>query len=69
MSTEQLETVNIVPDWKTVVRILSAVLQNPDADFKAKLEAEQELLRLAEVVDSLNEAARERKEVSERLKG
>ena len=42
------------PTWKTAVTIYCAVLQNPNADKSAIQIAEQELLRLAVIVDNLN---------------
>ena len=47
------KTIN--PTWKTAVTIYCAVLQNPNADKSAIRIAEQELLRLAVIVDNLNQ--------------
>lgn len=43
------------PNWKTAVRIYCAVLQNPDADPNAKINAEADLMKLADAMDKIRE--------------
>ena len=48
--------VDLTPTWATAVRVYCAVLRNPHATAEAAAAAEQDLLRLADIVDSAAEA-------------
>jgi len=46
-----METIDLTPTWKSAVKIYIAVLQNENASYEGKQVAEEELLRLAQIVD------------------
>jgi hypothetical protein len=48
-----MQTVDLTPTWEAAVRIYIAVLRNPEASFEGVKAAEEELLRLANIVDSI----------------
>lgn len=54
-----MKTIDITPTWSTLVPIMVEVLKNPRANNTAKAEVTQELLRLANIVDNLNERAKQ----------
>ena len=56
-----MKTIDITPTWEAAVQIFMAVLANPDASYEARRDAQDELLRLGRIVDSIIE---ERKAVS-----
>lgn len=56
-----MKTIDITPTWEAAVQIYLMVLANPDASFEARRGAQDELLRLGRIVDSIIE---ERKAVS-----
>lgn len=43
------------PSWEFAVQIYLAVLENPDANFHQVVEAKEEILRLARMVDKLKQ--------------
>ena len=47
------KTITMKPTWQFAVRIYIEVLKNPDATESAKYCAEDELMRLAKMVDEL----------------
>jgi hypothetical protein len=47
-----MKTIDITPTWEAAVRIYMAVLRNPEASFEGVRAAEDEILRLARMVDS-----------------
>ena len=49
------ETINITPKWKHLIHIMIEVLQNPRATTDSKKEIRAELVRMAEIVDQMNE--------------
>lgn len=51
-------TVDCTPTWEFATRIYIAVLRNPDASFDALRAAEEELIRLARIVDHHAAAAK-----------
>ena len=48
-----MNTVSLCPTWETAVRIYVMCLKNPKAGFEAHKSAEDDLIRLARVVDEL----------------
>ena len=50
-----METIDITPKWKCMVKVMLAVLENPKATKEAKEEMRQEIVRMAEIVDEMNE--------------
>lgn len=46
-------TIDITPTWESAVMIYMSVLSNADASFEARRGAEEELLRLARMVDAI----------------
>ena len=57
-----METIDITPSWEACVKIYIAVLENENASFTGKREAREELLRLAKIVDSQNNQAKQKEE-------
>lgn len=55
-------TIDITPSWETAALIYCQVLQNPDAPASAKEDAQADLIRLGQWVDTL-QAQRIRAEV------
>ena len=53
------DTIDITPKWSALVPIMIEVLKNPKANNTAKAEVTQELLRLANIADNLNERAKQ----------
>lgn len=49
-------TINLTPTWEFVVQVCLAVLENPDASVSGKTEARVEIMRLARMVDKMNQA-------------
>ena len=47
------ETIDTTPTWEFAVQVYIAVLQNPDASTESLRGAQDELLRLARIVDNL----------------
>tara|TARA_R110000764_G_scaffold238770_2_gene336460 strand:+ start:918 stop:1085 length:168 start_codon:yes stop_codon:yes gene_type:complete len=54
MTTEPM-TIDLTPSWEFAVQIYLAVLENPDANFHQVVEAKEEILRLARMVDKLKQ--------------
>ena len=48
------ETIDITPSWAYVVSIYLLVLDNPDASASGRLNAKEEIMRLARMVDKIN---------------
>lgn len=48
------ESIDITPDWATLVPLFVNVLQNPKASQDSKDAIEAELMRLAEFADKTN---------------
>ena len=46
-------TTDLTPSWEFAVEVYLAVLDNPDANFHRVVEAKEEILRLARIVDNL----------------
>lgn len=57
-----MKTIDITPSWETAALIYCQVLQNPDAPASAKEDAQADLIRLGQWVDTL-QAQRIRSEV------
>ncbi len=55
MTTEPM-TIDLTPSWEFAVQIYLAVLENPDANFHQVVEAKEEILRLARMVDKLKQS-------------
>ncbi len=49
-----MKTIDVTPKWTAVVRILTEVLKNPNANHADKSNATSELLRLAKYADQQN---------------
>ena len=47
------KTIDTTPTWEFAVQVYCAVLQNPDASTESLRGAQDELLRLARIVDNL----------------
>ena len=50
-----METIDITPKWKQVARVMLLVLDNPKATKESKEEVKQEFIRMAGLVDEMNE--------------
>jgi len=50
-----MKTIDITPTWASIIPPLVEVLKNPKAPAQAKKEVTAELVRLAKIVDDLNE--------------
>jgi hypothetical protein len=50
-----METIDITPKWKQVARVMLLVLDNPEATKESKEEVKQEFIRMAGLVDEMNE--------------
>lgn len=48
-----MNTIDITPSWATAAMIYCQVLQNPDAPASAKEDAQADLIRLGQWVDTL----------------
>ena len=46
-----MQYIDLTPSWSGVFRIYLAVLANPDATADARITAEQELQRMADLAD------------------
>ena len=53
---DEVRTIDMTPTWQSAVQIYCAVLEDGSEDGKRG--ARQELLRIARIVDRLNEAAK-----------
>ena len=56
-----MKTIDVTPKWTAVVRILTEVLKNPNANHADKCNATSELLRLAKYADQQNALNRKKK--------
>ena len=50
-----MKTIDITPTWASLILPLVEVLKDPKAPAQAKKEVTAELIRLAKIVDDLNE--------------
>mgnify|MGYP003665859927 CR=1 FL=1 len=50
-----MKTIDITPTWASIIPPLVEVLKNPKAPAQTKKEVTAELIRLAKIVDDLNE--------------
>ena len=50
-----MKTIDITPTWASIIPPLVEVLKNPKAPAQVKREVTDELIRLAKIVDDLNE--------------
>ena len=50
-----METIDITPKWKQVAQVMLLVLDNPEATKESKEEVRQEFIRIAGLVDEMNE--------------
>ena len=51
------QAVNLTPTWEAAVKIYMAVLENEQATFEGKKAAREELVLLAQIVDSMKEGS------------
>jgi len=56
MKTNKLK---LDPSWEFAVRIYLSVLENPDASASGRREAREEIMRLARMMDKMNQATTE----------
>jgi len=56
------KVIDLTPTWETAARIYCQVLQNPDAGAVAKEDAQADLIRLGQWVDTLQKARKENAE-------
>ena len=49
------ETIDITPSWEYAASIYLLVLDNPDASASGRQTAKEEIMRLARMVDKINE--------------
>jgi len=56
------KVIDLTPTWETAARIYCQVLQNPDAGAVAKEDAQADLIRLGQWVDTLQKARKENTE-------
>jgi hypothetical protein len=54
-----METIDITPKWEHLIHVMIEVLQNPKASVDSKREIRAELVKMAKVMDQLNEEAKE----------
>lgn len=54
-----MKTIDVTPKWSALILPMVEVLKNPKAQPQAKKEIQAELLRLASIVDNLNERAKQ----------
>ena len=47
------EPINLTPSWEFAVQVYLAVLDNPDASASGRMEAKEEIMRLARMVDAI----------------
>ena len=50
-----METIDITPKWKQMAQVMLLVLDNPKATKESKEEVKQEIIRMAGLVDEMNE--------------
>lgn len=50
-----MKTIDVTPKWKHLIHVMIEVLQNPKASVESKREIRAELVRMAEIVDEMNE--------------
>ena len=50
-----METIDITPKWKQMAQVMLLVLDNPKATKESKKEVRQEIIRMAGLVDEMNE--------------
>ena len=53
-----MKTIDITPTWSALIRPMMEVLKNPQANPESKRGIEEELIRLAKIVDEYNEEAK-----------
>lgn len=58
-AVEEVDYIDLTPTWQGLIPAFVAVLGNPDADHSAKQTIQDELLRIAKVVDELNASNKE----------
>jgi|TARA_B100000902_G_scaffold353293_1_gene364616 hypothetical protein len=56
IETEPTETIDLTPSWAFAVHVYLAVLDNPDASASGRMEAKEEIMRLARIVDAQSSA-------------
>lgn len=54
--------IDLTPTWETAARIYCEVLKNPDAGVVEKEDAQADLIRLGQWVDTLQKARKENAE-------
>jgi hypothetical protein len=59
MSKHDMETIDITPKWEHLIHVMIEVLQNPKASVDSKREIRAELVKMAKVMDQLNEEAKQ----------
>ena len=52
-SAQQKMTIDLTPTWEFAVQVYCEVLKNPEASHESLRTAQEELLRLARIVDKL----------------
>ena len=52
----KIGTPEYTPSWEFAVQVYLAVLNNPDASVSGRAKAREEILRLARMVDKMNQA-------------
>ena len=50
--TTTAQTIDLTPSWGFAVKVYLAVLENPSAPHSTKIEAKEEILKLARFADS-----------------
>ena len=53
------KTIDITPKWEHLIHVMIEVLQNPKASVDSKREIRAELVKMAKVMDQLNEEAKQ----------
>ena len=53
MTTETKFKLDLTPSWSFAVQVYLAVLDNPDASASGRMEAKEEIMRLARMVDAI----------------
>lgn len=57
MKNDQTEfKLDHTPTWEFAVQVYLAVLNNPDASVSGRAKAREEIMRLARMVDKMNQA-------------
>ena len=59
MPNETAEYIDLTPTWAGLIPAMVAVLANPEAEYKAKRNIQEQLTRLATAVDKMNAAKKE----------